>query len=351
MEFDLKSELWNVLTIFGFVAQIILNDNSLLELVNINNIYKTLYEILKSRFLYILNEKENIDTPKFSQGEGINEKIRKKEKYKTEESETADWGVEISKADEEKTKALMLSKEIKWKFEQIYNSEKKKKERFSINTLRCLKHAVGGCIYFYSKVSNKRISLRNILNSVDYNLFLLNTHNVVIAHPLKNVKEQIASTINIYDTIHKENICIDKEESFKMENIALLTCDLKSCTNIKAYSLLYELLFIMKTPYIINKFIYSVFNDVTCIPFIHQNFNDVAVVITCILFVNHFFYFLYKKKNNNPQSALAIKKIYMEQVQKIMKLFLYLHQSNQKVEMNNILIIFSKIIRLYSVKY
>ncbi|CRH00015.1 conserved Plasmodium protein, unknown function [Plasmodium relictum] len=315
---NLKKELHNTLVVIGFIIETILNDNNILECVNINDIYKTLYDIFKSRYVCILN---NYDSSKEKDN---------------------------NNQDEEN----LLNEEIKLKFTEIF-FEKKKKERelITIKNLSCIKYAIAGCIYLHGKISNKNISLRNILNTIDYNIFLLNSNIYTKFGISKSDIKEITFSINQFKPIIKENIYHEKEESLKMERICLYSSQFKLSNNISRYSLLYELMFITRSPFIINKFLFSVFNDVICIPNISDKYNDVVIVISCILFVNHFFYHINQKYKINSQFFCFIKKIYLYQVEKIINIFLLLNPTNHILEIKNIISLTKKIIYLYSIKY
>ncbi|CRG96195.1 conserved Plasmodium protein, unknown function [Plasmodium gallinaceum] len=314
---NLKKELHNTLVVIGFIIETILNDNNILESVNINDIYKTLYDIFKSRYMCILSNSNSY-----------------KEKDNTDQN-----------------KENLLNEEIKLKFTKIFYGQKKKKELITIKNLSCIKYAIAGCIYLHGKISNKNISLRNILNIIDYNISLLN-NNIYTKYGIsKSYIRDVTSSINHYKPIIKENIYHEKEESLKMERICLYSSRFKLSNNISKYSLLYELMFITRSPFIINKFLFSVFNDVICIPNINDKYNDVVIVISCILFVNHFFYHINQKYKINSQFFCFIKKIYQYQVEKIMNIFLLLNTTNHIQEVKNIISLMKKIIYLYSIKY
>ncbi|SBS83482.1 conserved Plasmodium protein, unknown function [Plasmodium ovale] len=344
---DLRKELHNTLVVIGLITEVVLSDNNLLEDVSINDIYKTLFCVFKSRYMDILNEIQMEERQRGVQQQGntsprtmVQDPIESRDNIKTIHQQS----------DPEKN---AMAEEIKLRFSQMFFSTKKnKKELVSVSNLSCIKYAIAGCIYLHGKISNKKISLRNVLNTIDYNFFLLNNCiNIVKSEKPKEDIENLIFGINQYEPIIKENIYHAKEESLKMERISLYASSFKLSNNIFKYSLLYELMFITRSPYIINKFLFSVFNDVICIPDINDKYNDTVIVISCFLFVNHFFYYINQYYKMNSQYFGLVKKMYLLQVEKIMNIFQLLNPDNCISELKNVISLTSKIIRLYSLTY
>lgn len=417
--FDLKKQLHNIFFILGLVIQNILVDNNFLEYVNINDIYKTLYHIFKTRYLNILNthldsshteKNENNsllrdDTDSLKKGndnisplinddhisEHMNDHIIGSRKNKLllsgENNKPLSYNNKSTNSNNNMSEnyhetdspvqnitplhieSNFFYEQIKLKFENIF-SHSPQREKYNnlnfiqIHNLKCLKYAITACIYSHIKISGKSICLRNILNTTNFFISLLINNNNYSDHHHHHHKKKRSNVyinslkdtvhnINTYEPIIKENIYQEKEESLKMERIALFTSSFKLSNNIMKYSLLYELMFITRSPYIINKFLLSVFNDVLCIPNINNKYDDTVIVFSCILFVNHFFYHINQKsketKNNSWKDKNKI--LYINQVQKIIKLFLLLCPHNQIEQMDNIRRFTKKIVQMYSHMY
>ncbi|EWC75985.1 hypothetical protein C923_03331 [Plasmodium falciparum UGT5.1] len=401
------------------VIQNILVDNNFLEYVNINDIYKTLYHIFKTRYLNILNthldgshteKNENNsllrdDTDSLKKGndnisplinddhisEHMNDHIIGSRKNKLllsgENNKPLSYNNKSTNSNNNMSEnyhetdspvqnitplhieSNFFYEQIKLKFENIF-SHSPQREKYNnlnfiqIHNLKCLKYAITACIYSHIKISGKSICLRNILNTTNFFISLLINNNNYSDHHHHHHKKKRSNVyinslkdtvhnINTYEPIIKENIYQEKEESLKMERIALFTSSFKLSNNIMKYSLLYELMFITRSPYIINKFLLSVFNDVLCIPNINNKYDDTVIVFSCILFVNHFFYHINQKsketKNNSWKDKNKI--LYINQVQKIIKLFLLLCPHNQIEQMDNIRRFTKKIVQMYSHMY
>ncbi|GAW80915.1 hypothetical protein, conserved [Plasmodium gonderi] len=357
---DLRKDMENVLVLFGFITEVILLDNHILESVSINDIYRTVYSILRYRYKTIL------DDLTLSEGK-MRGYVTPPPRENTPESKIQTQKTNVTYLEEccvhrqdDKTIGdknidgkIPLGELIKLKFSEIFLFPKKKKtELLHINKLNSIKYAIAGCIYLHAKIWVRNISLRNILNAIDYNIFLLNKGFYIIKYDSsKRDIEKLTDSINQFKPTTKENIYYEKEESLKMEKISLNVLSFNLTSSITKYSLLYELMFITRSPFIINKFLLSVFNDVICIPDIDNKYNDVVIVISCILFVNHFFYHINHCDNLNSLELDMIKKIYYFQVEKIINLFLLLNRGNLKSGMKNIISLTKKISHLYSVTH
>ncbi|KAI4838268.1 hypothetical protein MKS88_002742 [Plasmodium brasilianum] len=364
---DLKKKLNNTLVVIGLIIEMILSDDNILEIVSINDIYKTIFYVFRSRYNCILNELELCE----EKNEGL---LQKGHLLQSEEDKEVEMvrgselvrdvntvkNVQVIKdahgvKNAQVIRNVQMVKEIRLKFSQIfYSPPKRGSELMPISNLRCIKHAIAGCLYMHGKITSSKISLRNVLNNIDYNIYLLNkcayTTKCVIS---KEEIQKFTVHINHYEPIIKENIYHEKEESLKMEKLSLYILSFKLSNNIFKYSLLYELMFITRSPFIINKFLFSVFNDVICIPNIKDKYNDIDIVISCILFVNHFFYHINKhcKIVRSPYFML-VKKMYLSQVEKIVNIFILLNPVNNHLsQMKNIISLTKKICNLYSFIY
>ncbi|CAD2103772.1 conserved Plasmodium protein, unknown function [Plasmodium vinckei] len=370
--FNLEKEIHNILVVFGMVTEIILSDNHLLEYVNVNEIYKILLCIFRARYEDILNDlqKNTVkNEEKYGEDKIGNESPKGDERDLSQYNDSCEKK-KIENINTSKNNEVNdiygdneLAKEIKLKFSKMFYGSPDKKTNCNsnnnnimrlirINSLNYIKYAITGCIYLHGKISTRKMSLRHILNSLDFNLYILNNcmdaKNRLTGN--SNLKA-LAFIINQYQPIAKENIYNEKEESLKMEKASLCASSFNISNNIFKYSLLFELMFITRSPFIINKFIYSVFNDMICIPNINNKYNDIVIVISCILFVNHFFYHLnHHHKMTSPYFKL-IKKMYMSQVEKIINIFMLLNPTSYASEMKNVISLVKEIANLYSITY
>ncbi|CDU18124.1 hypothetical protein YYC_04650 [Plasmodium yoelii 17X] len=370
-DFNLEKEIHNILVVFGMVTEIILSDNHLLEYVSFNDIYKILLCIFRARYEDILNglQKNTVkNDEKYKEGKIENETPKGDERDLPQYNDSHKKKIEnINKSKNNKVNDIYgdneLAKEIKLKFSQMFYGSPDKKTNgnsnnknimrlIPMNSLNYIKYAITGCIYLHGKISTRKLSLRHILNSLDFNLYILNNYmNTENSLTANSDLKTLAFIINQYQPIVKENIYNEKEESLKMEKASLCASSFNISNNIFKYSLLFELIFITRSPFIINKFIYSVFNDMLCIPNINNKYNDIVIVISCILFVNHFFYHLnHHHKMASPYFKL-IKKMYMSQVEKIINIFILLNPTTYASEMKNVISLVKEIANLYSITY
>ncbi|CAA9988167.1 conserved Plasmodium protein, unknown function [Plasmodium knowlesi strain H] len=356
---ELQRNVHNALVVFGLIAEMILVDNHLLESVSINDIYKSVYSLLRGRYESILevlppcDERTVYITPVENSPEG---KVRKsllkegKPLLETQEHKPNDTKDGETKATDE---SPPLAEQIKLKFSEIFLSPIKRKARFPYSDkLSNIKYAIAGCIYMHGKIWGKNVSLRNVLNAIDFNLFLLNNgFYTVKCGTSKKDAEQLSDTINQFEPTNKENIYYEKEQSLKMEKVCLRALSFNLTSSISKYALLYELMFITRSPYIVNKFLISVFNDVICIPDLESRFDDTTIIISCMLFVNHFLYHINRHDQLSSHHLGLIKKNYLSQVEKIVNIFLLLKRGNPNSGMKDVIFLTKEIVHLYSVTY
>ncbi|ANQ08352.1 Uncharacterized protein PCOAH_00024610 [Plasmodium coatneyi] len=375
---ELQRNLHNILVVFGLIAEMILVDNHLLESVSINDIYKSVYCVLRGRYESILDvllpEEERSDdvTPVENSPEGKVQKpllkegkpspkegkpLLKERKPLPKEAQLEKQanrpkhttGGETKAADE----PTPLAEQIKLRFSEIFLSPIKKKTKLPYtDKLSNIKYAIAGCIYMHGKIWGKNVSLRNVLNAIDFNLFLLNNgFYTVKCGTSKKDAEELSDSVNQFEPTSKENIYYEKEQSLKMEKVSLRALSFNLTSSISKYSLLYELMFITRSPYIVNKFLISVFNDVICIPDLESRFDDTVIIISCMLFVNHFFYHICRNDRLSSNHLGVMKKKYLSQVEKIVNIFLLLNKANPKSGMEDVIFLTKEIVHLYSVTY
>ncbi|EDL45537.1 hypothetical protein, conserved [Plasmodium vivax] len=354
---ELQRNVRNALVVFGLVAEMILVDNHLLESVSINDIYKSVYCVLRGRYESILEALSPVEgrsdyvTPGGSSPEG---KVRKPllkegkpEKQVSRPKHTK--GEETNPAEEPR----QLAEQIKLKFSQIFQRLPKKKTKLPCtDQLSSIKYAIAGCIYMHGKIWSKNVSLRNVLNAIDFNLFLLNNgFYTVKCGTSKKDAEQLSNSVNQFGPTSKEDIYYEKEQSLKMEKVTLRALSFNLTSSMSKYALLYELMFITRSPYIVNKFLISVLNDVVCIPDVEGRFDDTSIVISCMLFVNHFFYHINRHDQMGSLHLGLVKKMYLSQVEKIVNIFFLLNKVNPKAGMKDVILLTKEIVYLYSVTY
>ncbi|EUD65601.1 hypothetical protein C922_04107 [Plasmodium inui San Antonio 1] len=368
---ELQRNVHNALIVFGLVAEMILLENHLLESVSINDIYKSVYCVLRGKYESMLEiippleQRSDYVTPVENSPEGKIRKpllkerkpflkegkpyLKKSQLEKQENRPNHTKSGETVAADEQ----LPLADQIKLKFSEIFQSPLKKKTKLPyINKLSSIKYAIAGCIYMHGKIWGKNVSLRNVLNAIDFNLFLLNNgFYTVKCGTSKKDAEQLSDRINQFEPTSKESIYYEKEQSLKMEKVSLRALSFNLTSNMSRYSLLYELMFITRSPYIVNKFLISVFNDVICIPDIESRFDDTAIIISCMLFVNHFLYHINRNDHLSSSHLGLIKKKYLSEVEKIVNIFLLLNQANRRSGMRDVIFLTKQIVHLYSVTY
>ncbi|KJP86134.1 hypothetical protein AK88_04257 [Plasmodium fragile] len=354
---ELQRNVHNALVVFGLIAEMILVDNHLLESVSINDIYKSVYCVLRGRYESILEahvpleEGSDYVTLVGHSPEGKVRKALLKEPKLEKQAHRPKYtkSGETTAADE----ALPLAEQIKLKFSKIFLSPIKKKTKLPYtDKLSNIKYAIAGCIYMHGKIWGKNVSLRNVLNAIDFNLFLLNNGFYTVKYGTsKKDAEQLSDSINQFEPTSKENIYYEKEQSLKMEKVSLRALSFKLTSSISKYALLYELMFITRSPYIVNKLLISVFNDVLCIPDIGSRFDDTAIIISCMLFVNHFLYHINRHDQLSSPHLEQIKKKYLSQVEKIVNIFLLLNKANPKSDMKDVILLTKEIVHLYSVTY
>ncbi|VWU50010.1 conserved protein, unknown function [Hepatocystis sp. ex Piliocolobus tephrosceles] len=442
---DLKKKLHNILIVFGIIAENILLDNDCLEYVNINNIHKTLFYLLKCRYLDILNSLElktenNIEELSDcnpiepSKNDKVNQNITTitnkikthddkikthddkikthDDRIKTHDDKIKTHDDKIKTHDDKINEATTFKKELELKFNDMFFNNKKKIKRanfISITNLNFIKYALTSCIFMHGKIYNKLSSIRNIFNGIDYNLFILHYHlnkqNSILSliyneamtvkknHSLKKKgsnsykksdknsdkksdknsdkrsdknsdkkgdknsdKKSDKNSDNDSDNGSVSNdqdntkiVFCEKDKLFLMEKFSLCASSFTLSNNIFKYSLLYEIMFITRSPFIINNFILSVFNDTLCIPDVENKYTDVVIVISCILFVNHFFYHINLHSKIKSSFVFVFKKLYLNQVNKIVNIFINLCPYNHLSELKNVIALTKQIANLYSV--
>ncbi|GAB66421.1 hypothetical protein PCYB_092070 [Plasmodium cynomolgi strain B] len=340
---ELQRNVHNALVVFGLVAEMILVDNHLLESVSINDIYKKRSDYVTP----VENSPEGkVRKPLLKEGKPfLKEAQLEKQAHRPNHTK----GGETNAADE----PHQLAEQIKLKFSQIFLSPLRKKTKQPYNDkLSSIKYAIAGCTYMHGKIWGKNVSLRNVLNAIDFNLFLLNNgFYTVKCGTSKKDAEQLSDSINQFEPTSKENIYYEKEQSLKMEKVSLRALSFNLTSSMSKYALLYELMFITRSPYIVNKFLISVFNDVICIPDLESRFDDPAIIISCMLFVNHFLYHINRHDQLSSPHLGLIKEKYLSQVEKIVNIFLLLNKANPKSDMKDVIFLTKEIVHMYSVTY